>query len=246
MTGLLLYREVRSKRKSKGGNVMDYLIIAIISLASLMAILMPLFIAILKARKRKRAKAKEKLTFRGIEQGIGEQLHKAYPGSKWRWVCCPVGFAINGGIARIDVMDVLGKQLFADICFQADDNRMILQMANVASIAESPTYDSAPKPPSPAPHPKPYDEENIVTWYNIVLIDSLNTLIENLNADGEVCLYIGRDGVAYTEEDGDTTAVCDFGEMPDVALWRYITERLGKEGLFAEIQDDNRIFISWA
>jgi len=34
--------------------------------------------------------------------------------------------------------------------------------------------------------------------------------------------------------------------MPDVALWNHITDKLGEEGLFVEIQEENRIFISWA
>jgi hypothetical protein len=77
-----------------------------------------------------------------------------------------------------------------------------------------------------------------------VLIDALTALIEDLNADGEACLHIGQDGKAYAEEGGD--AVYEFGEMPDAALWGHITERLGESGLFAEVREENCIFISWA
>jgi hypothetical protein len=34
--------------------------------------------------------------------------------------------------------------------------------------------------------------------------------------------------------------------MPDVALWEQITEKLSEAGLFAEVQDGNCIFVSWA
>ena len=93
---------------------------------------------------------------------------------------------------------------------------------------------------------KPYDKESVVKWYNIVLIDTLTILIGDLNAKGEVCLLINRDGKAYMEENGGITIVYEFGEMPDVTLWGHITEKLGEEGLFAEVQEGNCLFISWA
>jgi len=93
---------------------------------------------------------------------------------------------------------------------------------------------------------KPNDEESVEKWYNIVFINALTTLIDDLNANGEVCFYIGQDGKAYTENDNGNIVVSDFGEMPDISLWTHIIERLGDAGLFAEVQNENRIFISWA
>jgi hypothetical protein len=91
---------------------------------------------------------------------------------------------------------------------------------------------NATRCPIPAVGPiidiRPY---SIDKWYNIVLIDELTALIDNLNADGEACLYINQEGKAYTEEAGNITVVYEFGEMP--------------AGLFAEAQEENRIFISW-
>ena len=40
-----------------------------------------------------------------------------------------------------------------------------------------------------------------------MLIGALTTLIDNLNADGEVCIHISQDGKAYIEEDGNNVIV---------------------------------------
>ena len=73
----------------------------------------------------------------------------------------------------------------------------------------------------------------------------LTLTIDDLNAKNEVSFNVGQDGKAYVENGGNITVVYDFGEMPDVFLWGYVIEKLGKEGLFAEVREENCIFISW-
>ena len=100
---------------------------------------------------------------------------------------------------------------------------------------------------------KPYDTESLNAWYNIVLIDVLTEIVGNLNAKGEVCLHISKDGKAYANTDADENEnmaiIYDFGELPNMTLWSHIIDRLGDDGLFAEVREihnENCIFISWA
>ena len=224
------------------------------------------FIALLifvmtRKSKRSKTKRKEEQTLQGVASGIGRRLHAAHPGSKWRWVCCPTGFAINGGIARIEVIYASDKQQFIDVCLSVS-GYMALHVLNVAELPAAEIVSGLTSGENKADKYvssnvvtegivsntvlKPQNKETIGKWYNIVLINSLTTLIDDLNASGEVCLYIGADGKAYIENGGKTTVLHDFGGLPDLSLWDFITERLGQEGLFAETQEDERIFISWA
>jgi hypothetical protein len=209
-------------------------------------------------RRNKKIKHKEELALQGIAAGIGDRLHAAHPGSKWKWVCYPVGFAISGGIARIEILYDSGETQFMDVCVSAK-GYMALHVLNTEELTsmdsdyESTDFDYLTDTDNtvwPTTTPRlgiePHDEESIGKWYNIVLIDALTALIDDLNARGEVCLYIGQDGKAYVEDDGDDSVVHDFGEMPDMSLWKHIIEKLGEDDLFAEEQEGNRIFISWA
>jgi hypothetical protein len=74
----------------------------------------------------------------------------------------------------------------------------------------------------------------------------LFALIDDLNAKNEASVNIDKDGKAYLENGGNITVVYEFGKMPDVTLWSYIAEKLVEAGLFAEVQEENCIFISWA
>jgi len=225
----------------------------------LTAALILLIFAVAKKRERKKIRFKEEQALQGVELGIGERLHAACPGSKWRWVCRPAGFGVNGSFARIEVIYPSGQKQFMDVCLSIT-GYMALHVLDVVelissdsgSFSPSEDYESpvntteAPVPSAPRTGLKPYDEESTGKWYNIVLIDALTALIDNLNANGEVCLHIGMDGKAYLEENGGITVVYEFGEMPDISLWGYIIEKLGVAGLFAEVQEENCIFISWA
>ena len=252
-----------------------------------MSIMLIVHIAIQKSKLKKAKhndKIKEDSALKGIEAGICEQLHTTHPGSKWRWVCRPAGFAVNGGIARIDVINPCGKQCFIDVCYSAENYAMTLHVLNTVELMAEVQKASGDKDtfgaddgiiwskgsesctaPTSAKNIKPYDEESVVTWYNIVLIGALTDLIGDLNAKGEICLYISRDGKVYADADevaaayesagseadeGDKTAVIyDFGEMPDMALWSHIIDRLGDDGLFAEVREihnEDCVFISWA
>ena len=222
------------------------------------AVLAVLVFAIVQKQRAKKAKRKEETALKGIAAGIAARLHAACPGSKWRWVCRPAGFAINGGIARIEVIDPTGNVGFIDACLSAS-GYMALYVLNVVELAASDAVmavvsDDAKSaedtvnitvPPVPNANAKPHDEESLAKWYNIVLIDSLTSLINNLHVEGEVCLYIDQDGKAYVEDDGGNSVVHEFGELPDISLWDSITEKLGIAGLYAEVREENRIFISW-
>lgn len=228
------------------------LMIAGFSVAVLLLII--LVYAIVQKSRRKKAKHKEEQALKGVALGIGQRLYAAHPNSKWRWVCYPARFATNGGIARIEVIYASGGRQFMDVCLSIGGYMAIyvlnvteLLAAEVADIANN--YASSNLATSSVATNvaiKPHDKETIGKWYNIILINKLTALIDNLNASGEVCLYIGADGKAYAENNGDIAVIHDFGDMPDLALWDFITERLSKEGLFAEIQENERIFISWA
>ncbi|MCL2047379.1 MAG: hypothetical protein FWG87_01515 [Defluviitaleaceae bacterium] len=233
---------------------MEHLCLGLMSgILSLAVVFVLLVILLMQKQSRKNAKRKETQALNGIAAGIGERLHAVYPSSKWRWVCSPVGFAVNGGIARIEVIDASGTQYFMDVCL-SENGYMALHKLNAVELpvmytALSPKNQEETanelNPLDPASVIKPNDKESVEKWYNIVLIDTLTTLINDLNANGEACLFIGKDGKAYVEENGSNSAVYDFGELPSVDLWGFITEKLSNSGLFAEVQEESRIFISW-
>ena len=221
-------------------------------------ILMLLAFAIMQKLRCRKIRIKGELALKGIASSINGRLHAAYPSSKWRWVCYPAGFALNGGIARIEVINQSNKVFFLDVCL-AKNGYMALHVSNVDEVLaldvdlaptsiESPvnTTVSTVSATAPVTGVKPNDKESVNKWYNIILINALTTLIDDLNAKGEVSLYIGQDGKAYVEESDSNTVIYDFGEMPEMSLWDHVTERLGDEGLFAEVQEGNCIFISWA
>jgi hypothetical protein len=218
-----------------------------------MIILFPV-IALVQKHKRLKVKRKEESALNGISAGIGKRLCTAYPDSKWRWVCRPLKFIKDGGIARIEVMYSSGKHQFMDVCL-ATNGYMALHVLNVVELtvrkAESislENLDEALEIPVSASrtHAKPCDRESVIKWYNIVLKDTLFALIDDLNAKNEASVNIGQDGKAYVENSDSITVVYDFGEMPERTLWAHITEKLSEEGLFAEVQEENCIFISWA
>lgn len=237
----------------------------IITVSTLLLALLLMLAITITAKKIRRRKddVNEELALKRIVTGICERLHAAYPNSKWRWVCRPAGFAVNGGIARIEVADSSGEQQFMDVCLSSG-GYMAVHVLNVFELAELnvSTHIKADEHVADAeisagtgPDTMLCDEVSITKWYNIVFIDVLTALIDDLNADGEVCVYIGLDGKAYTDKTCAATSdtqtqsisvVYDFGQMPDVNLWEYIIEKLGAAGLFAEVQDENCIFISWA
>ena len=229
---------------------------------SFSAVLILLFCTTMQRRKRKKNKTREDRALKGIAAGIGDRLHAANPGSKWKWICRPNEFAINGGIARIEVLYLSGEEQFVDVCMSSK-GYMTLHVLNITELTKpdgepipididveypADTDEASTSSASAAPKIglRPNDEESVGKWYNIVLIDVLTSLINDLNANGEVCLQIDKDGKAYVEENGGITVVYDFGEMPDVSLWEHITEKLGLAGLFAEVREENCIFISWA
>jgi len=244
--------------------------IEIIVTSSITAVLMLIIFSITQLRRRKKTKRKEDQSLKGIVASITQQLNVAFPsekskqpddgapGIKWRWVCYPAGFASSGGIARIDVVNPDGKQWFIDVC-RAINGYMALHMSNAVEIA-TPVKDSisanvmAPinitKVPERADTSNkgagPTDEKGVSNWFNIVLMDPLSNLINELHAKSKLCLYISQDGKAYTDEDCKTAAVHDFGQLPDITLWDHIIEKLGGQGLLADVQKDNCIFVSWA
>ena len=217
----------------------------------------------IKREMEQEAKQKEVLALQGVAAGIGNRLHVIMPNSQWRWVCYPAGFTLNGGIARIEVVCSAGSQRLVDVCL-AQNGYMALHLVNAVELtvsagvsdsanvvdevvtAEAPTSTTAPIAATAA-----WSQESVGKWYNIVLINTLTALIGDLNAKGGLYLNIGQDGKVYTQECGSDdigsiAILYDFGEMPDVTLWGHITEKLGEAGLFAEVQDENRLFVSWA
>jgi hypothetical protein len=222
-----------------------------VSIFIALAVAFLIFVFIRKDTRRKAAN-KEMRSLNGISAGISSQLHDVLPGSKWRWVCCPHGFAANGGIARIDIAAPSGDKRFMDVCY-SPRGYMALHVVNVCELAELVTDSPAGNPIEIPDTPvetvvaqKTVDGESIGKWFNIVLLNPLNDLIGDLNAKDEVCIHISRDGKAFLEENGGNTVVYDFGEMPDISLWGQVIEKLNEKGLYAEIQDHNCLFISWA
>ena len=241
---------------------MDYVCIAVVASVSLALACTMLIITVLRKRRQKKVMNNEGSALKGIVAGIREQLHAAYPGSKWRWVCCPDDLTVNGGIARIDVLESSGSRIFIDVCFEPKNYAMTLQVANVLELTVSeadtdfPAEVSADDVPdvavipvtvtTPITEAKPDDETSVITWFNVVLIGALTNLIGDLHAEGEACLHISQDGRAYVEENDNIVVVHEFGELPDVALWSHIIDKLSGLGLFAEMQKENCLFISWA
>ena len=222
------------------------------------SLLILLIFAITQKSKRTKEMRREEQALKGVASGIGARLHAAHPKSKWRWVCRPAGFAVSGGIARIEVVYTSGEQCFMDVCL-SDSGYMALHMINVTelAVANDEQLDGGYAAPADGKNLntasvvmdttiKPHDRETVGKWYNIVLINNLTTLIDDLNAQGEVFLIINKDGKAFVEDGVSNTTVFDFGELPDELLWDFIIEKLSVEGLFVEVHENSGIFISWA
>ena len=103
--------------------------ISIVISITLTAIVMLIAFALTRKWNRKKIKRKEESALRGVAAGISERLYAAYPDSKWRWECRPVGFATNGGIARIEVVYPSGKHQFVDVCL-SESGYMALHTTN--------------------------------------------------------------------------------------------------------------------
>ena len=235
----------------EGGILLDEIWIAIIICTAILFFAICLSLIFAKAIRRRESKIKsdEEAILNGIETGIAAQLHAACPESKWRWVCRPLNWVTNGGIARIDVMDSSGKQRFMDVCYRVD-GYMALHVIDAVELVTKEvaahTKDAdVLSMPILNPVVKPDDEESVATWFKIVLIGTLTELIGELHADGEASLHIGHDGKAYVETESGRKSVHEFGNLPDATLWDYIVDKLNDSGLYAEIQGNDSIFISW-
>ena len=234
--------------------------VGIVSIAVVVVALLLILSVLIQKRKHTKARIKEESSLQGVSAGISARLHSVYPNSEWRWVCRPINFATNKGIARIEVKHLSNKKLFMDVCL-GENGFMALHMINAADFANlvvdiaedtTPSDFSLPteegssiSPEAPTSNPKPHDEETVNSWYNIVLIDKLTEIIDDLHSSGLVCLYINQDGAAYTEKCSGPS-IYTFCEMPDTHLWEHITDNLSAAGLYAEVEEDNCIFISWA
>jgi len=108
-----------------------YVLIAAFNLLIIIIILLIMKLSTIIRRRKVKRNDKSKLI--GIESGISAQLHAVCPDSKWRWVCCPISFASNGGIARIEVQYSTDRQSFMDVCLSTN-NYMALHVANVVEL----------------------------------------------------------------------------------------------------------------
>jgi len=206
--------------------------------------------AMRKRAKRKNNEMTQSSVEAGIKSGIASRLHAICNGSKWRWVCKPLNFATNGGIARIEAIYASGERCFIDVCYDAVDGYMALHVTDAVELAIAETVlpvaaDEAPTLTESAPAIRPDDEESVAKWFKIVLIGALTDLIGELHANGEASLHIGHDGKAYIENGSGRRIVHEFGNLPDNSLWGNIVDKLSESGLYAEIQGSDSIFISW-
>jgi|GEM_PF-1709250 len=228
-----------------------------------------------RQKKRAEAAREEKRVLQGIEARISEQLYDAYEGSRWRWVSKATDFAKVGGTARIEVIHLCGTKQFMDVCFLVGSH-LTLQVINATDLSEAKAAaeavkaersvdadassdNSAESVSAPASEPmaaaKPLavekaaalsDDESVRKWYEIVLSSALGGLVKGLNAKGELSLYIDCDGKAYTEEGTERIEAHSFGKLPDIAFWEQIVGWLSYDGYRAEIDRDDRLFLSWA
>jgi len=227
---------------------MLYTIVASSLLTS--ACILLFFIAMQKRKYMKNKKHEEK-ALGSVASVISERLYELQPKSKWRWVCYPAGFSVNGGIARIEVLCPDNLKMYVDVCLSAKGYMALHEAGAVELTGTSTQADSPEAEEEPAIMPairksiKPHDEDSVGAWYNIVFINALITIIGDLNAKGEACVYVNANGETYVEANGNIRTVYDFGELPGIELWDYIIEKLSEDGLFAEAQS-RKIFISWA
>ena len=112
--------------------------VMIIGSAFVTALLMLLIFVRVRRRRMLNAINKEETALKNVVIGINERLHAVYPGSKWRWVCCPAGFAIKGGIARIEVIGISENAIFMDVCL-SNSGYMALHILNVVELSASGT-----------------------------------------------------------------------------------------------------------
>jgi len=210
-----------------------------------------------KAIRRRKNKGKkgmdeildEEAVLNGIKAGISTQLHTAYPESQWRWICRPIDWVANGGLARIEVKMPSGKKNIVDVCYRAD-GYMALHVTNAVEmaameVAEKAMCTALTTNHASSPVIEPNDEESVTKWYKIALKGALTDLIGELHANEEASLHIERNGKAYVGDENDRKLVYEFGGLPDSSLWSCIVDRLTESGLYAEIQGNDSIFISW-
>lgn len=196
-------------------------------------------------------KATTETTLQGINAGISHRLHDTYPFSKWRWICRPKDFATNGGIARIEVVDIKGEIFLVDVCLDMNSSEsvfMALYWSGAVELADKiEVAHGASGYQSLASDNRSITSENDVDkWFNIVFIEALNNLIDNLVEQEEYGLHINQSGRVYI--DGCDNEIYNFDTMPDLPSWRHVINRLVEEGLFADVREDDgtHLFISWA
>ena len=197
------------------------------------------------------------LTIKDVENEVCVKLGRAYPGSKWRWICCPERFAEMGGIARISTEGTDSQYIDVDLTASGEiflhkispiteitpiiaDEDTPNQVASEENIV--PGDNTCETPPTTSIFT---DEDTITKWCNIVLEGTLFEVVSDLNSVGYLSLYITADGDAfYVNEEGEHCHKAKFEGMPDVALWGHISDKLIFEGLFAE-EREGKLFVSW-
>ena len=235
---------------------MDEMWTVIIIFAIVASVTILILVSVKAIRKRKntsRKGADEALdgeaVLKGIKAGISAQLHAAYPESQWRWICQPLDWVTNGGLARIEVKEPSGKKIIVDVCYRVD-GYMALHVTNAAEMAAIEVAEQEMDMALTTNHVsnpviEPNDEESVTKWYKIVLKGALTELIGELHANEEASLHIERDGKTYVGDENGRKLVHEFGNLPNRSLWGYIVDKLSESGLYAEIQGNDSIFISW-
>ena len=196
-----------------------------------------------KAQKRRNRK-RESSALERIKTGISERLYTVCPTSEWRWVYCPIGIGKNGGIARIEVLYPTGKIETADV-YVAQGGYMKLYPVECRELHVC-TIASAPDAQDNHDDVYPVGADDLADWYNNVFITALMPIITDLSAKDELCLCISQKGHVCIGEPGDCELIHKYNSMPEVSLWDYVIEQLAENNLYAEVWNEEYLFISWA
>jgi len=215
------------------------------------------------SRKRKSRKTKTRIAATtkeyditvDIDARVEHKLATVYGEDiRYRWSSHP---STATGMGRIEVLFANGTRKFMDVCFK-ENGYLALHVTNVYEVngpediaakadrivASKPVETSSletPKPPAPSAIPL-NSPAGVEKWFNIVFYNALEDVIADLNVKGDLCLTIKDDGKVY---DYNSAVIYNFEEMPPVMFWDVIAEKLGNEGLYAEVQEDSVLFISW-
>lgn len=173
-----------------------------------------------------------------VNHRISTHLQATYPDITWEWKSeAPEKAVMNGGEVRIRLFGAGDfNEAFVSFGERANMNFSLMQVVPLSVLQGKETRGQDRVPAS-----QPVD---VGVWYDISGKEVLQTLVADLDSRGHSKLVIKENGDICIDQEDREVVQDTLRNMPDPVNWPLLAKVLGKEGLYASVEDTG-IIVAW-